>query len=95
VGSEVVISAGVTIGKFAAIESGSVVAQDVPDHALMVGSPARQVGYVCKCTTQLVEDGIGSFDCPKCGEHYQRVISVETGEYANLFSPRSNQKAER
>ncbi len=95
VGADSVVSAGVTVGRFAVVEPGSTVAYDVPDHALMLGTPARQVGYVCSCYTRLVEDAEGSFKCPKCGEHYQRVISADSGRYAELFSPRASFNAQR
>jgi UDP-2-acetamido-3-amino-2,3-dideoxy-glucuronate N-acetyltransferase len=56
VGAGAVIVTGVTIGRWAMIGSGAVVTKDVPDHALVVGSPARILGYVSakgtRCDTQ-------------------------------------------
>ncbi|MGQ4892272.1 MAG: acyltransferase [Candidatus Njordarchaeia archaeon] len=46
IGAGAVISPGVTIGKYALIGAGSVVIEDVPDYAIVVGNPARIVGYV-------------------------------------------------
>ena len=46
VGANVTIVCGVTIGSYALIGSGAVVTKDVPDHALMVGVPAKQIGWV-------------------------------------------------
>ena len=60
----------VVIGRFALIGAGSVVTKDVPDHAIMVGNPARQIGYVCKCATKLEKKGPIEFVCPACGEIY-------------------------
>jgi len=45
-GANSVIVCGVNIGKWAMVGSGSVVTKDVPDHALVVGNPARLIGYV-------------------------------------------------
>ena len=48
-GANCTIICGVTIGRYAMIGAGSVVTRDVPDHALVLGNPARQTGWVCKC----------------------------------------------
>lgn len=45
-GAGVVVVTGVTIGKWAIVGSGAVVTRDVPDHALMVGNPAKSIGWV-------------------------------------------------
>ena len=56
IGAGAVIVTGVTIGRWAMVGSGAVVTKDVPDHALVVGSPARILGYVsakgARCATQ-------------------------------------------
>lgn len=46
IGAGVVVVTGVTIGRWAMVGAGSVVTRDVPDHALVAGNPARQIGYV-------------------------------------------------
>lgn len=43
----------VTIGRFAMVAAGALVTTDVPDHGLVVGMPARLVGYVCRCGRRL------------------------------------------
>jgi UDP-2-acetamido-3-amino-2,3-dideoxy-glucuronate N-acetyltransferase len=48
-GANSTIVCGITIGKWAMVGSGSVVTKDVPDYALVVGNPARQIGWVCAC----------------------------------------------
>lgn len=53
VGASTVVITGVTIGRWALIGSGSVVTHDVPDHALVYGTPARIHGWVCHCARQL------------------------------------------
>jgi len=56
IGASAVVVTGVTIGRWAMVGSGAVVTKDVPDHALVVGSPARTIGYVSakgvRCKTQ-------------------------------------------
>lgn len=56
IGANSVIVTGITIGKWAMIGSGSVVTRDVPDYGLVVGNPARVIGYVSasgvRCDTQ-------------------------------------------
>jgi len=46
IGAHTVVVTGITIGRWAMVGSGSVVTKDVPDHALVVGNPARIIGYV-------------------------------------------------
>jgi UDP-2-acetamido-3-amino-2,3-dideoxy-glucuronate N-acetyltransferase len=53
IGAGSVIICGITIGEFALIGAGSVVTRDVPPHALVLGNPARQHGYVCRCARRL------------------------------------------
>jgi acetyltransferase-like isoleucine patch superfamily enzyme len=56
IGAGAVVVTGVTIGRWAMVGSGAVVTRDVPDHALVVGNPARILGYVSakgvRCATQ-------------------------------------------
>lgn len=49
IGANSTIVCGVTIGRWAMVGAGSVVTKDVADHALVLGNPARQVGFVCAC----------------------------------------------
>lgn len=48
-GAGTVVVTGATIGRWAMVGSGSVVTKDVPDHALVVGNPARIIGWVSAC----------------------------------------------
>jgi UDP-2-acetamido-3-amino-2,3-dideoxy-glucuronate N-acetyltransferase len=52
-GANCTIVCGHTIGRYAFIGAGAVVTKDVPDHALMVGNPAKQIGWMCKCGEKL------------------------------------------
>jgi len=53
IGAGAVIVCGITIGTFALVGAGAVVARDVPPHALVFGNPARLHGYVCRCSRRL------------------------------------------
>jgi UDP-2-acetamido-3-amino-2,3-dideoxy-glucuronate N-acetyltransferase len=65
-GANCTIVCGVEIGAFATIGAGAVVVDDVPDHALMVGNPARRIGWVSREGERLGPDLV----CPRTGEHY-------------------------
>jgi UDP-2-acetamido-3-amino-2,3-dideoxy-glucuronate N-acetyltransferase len=52
-GANCTIVCGVTIGEYAAIGAGAVVTRDVAAHALVVGNPARPIGWVCECGQRL------------------------------------------
>ncbi len=71
-GANSTIVCGVTIGRFAFIGAGAVITQDVPDYALMVGVPARQIGWMSEYGEKLnlPLDGQGSATCPHTGVTY-------------------------
>lgn len=69
-GANSTVVCGNTIGRSAMIAAGSVVTHDVPDFALMVGVPARQVGWVCECGNKLSSN----LQCT-CGRKY-RLLST-------------------
>ncbi|MEW5988417.1 MAG: acyltransferase [Chloroflexota bacterium] len=72
VGAGAILLPGVRIGRWAMVGAGSVVTKDAPDHGLVVGNPARLVGYVCRCGTKLTEQtDSGRHLCPNCGESYE------------------------
>lgn len=75
IGARAVCVAPVTIGRWALVAAGSVVTHDVPDHALVVGVPARQVGWVGRAGVRLEPDGPGVWRCPKTGERYGETTS--------------------
>ena len=68
IGANATVVCGHTVGRWALIGAGAVVTSDVPDHALMLGVPARQRGWVCECGEILPED----LRCEKCGRAYQK-----------------------
>jgi acetyltransferase-like isoleucine patch superfamily enzyme len=56
VGANATVLSGLTIGRWAMVGAGSVVTGDVAAHALVVGNPARQVGWACRCGRTLPDD---------------------------------------
>ncbi len=67
IGANATIVCGHTIGEYATIAAGAVVAKDVPPHALMAGVPATQIGWVCECGQVLDRKMV----CPDCGKEYR------------------------
>ena len=65
-GANCTILCGHTIGRYAMIGAGAVITRDVPDHALMIGAPARQIGWVCRCGNRLSKAGEYDWVCPSC-----------------------------
>jgi len=65
-GANSTIVCGNTVGRYAFIGAGAVVTRNVPDHALMVGNPARQIGWMCQCGERLTDD----LECLVCGKTY-------------------------
>jgi UDP-2-acetamido-3-amino-2,3-dideoxy-glucuronate N-acetyltransferase len=69
IGANATIVCGHTIGRHAFVAAGATVTTDVPDYALMVGIPARRVGWACECGERL-GDVEGAVACPRCGLRY-------------------------
>jgi acetyltransferase-like isoleucine patch superfamily enzyme len=67
IGANSTIVCGTTIGTWALVGAGSVVVKDVPDFALVVGNPARQIGYVCPCGNRKQHLG-DARNCAGCRE---------------------------
>lgn len=70
IGANATIVCGVTLGEYSFIGAGAVVTGDVAPYALMVGVPARRVGWMCRCGERLSDMGAGT--CPACGTEYER-----------------------
>jgi UDP-2-acetamido-3-amino-2,3-dideoxy-glucuronate N-acetyltransferase len=71
IGANATIVCGVTVGRWALVGAGAVVTRDVPDHALVLGVPARHAGWVCACGEPL-RFASGSASCATCGCGYQQ-----------------------
>lgn len=70
IGANSTLLCGLTVGEWAFVAAGSVVTKDVPPFALVMGNPARQVGYVCMCARKLDEQ----LTC-ECGRKYRKSAS--------------------
>jgi UDP-2-acetamido-3-amino-2,3-dideoxy-glucuronate N-acetyltransferase len=66
IGANATVLCGLTIGEFAVVGAGAVVTADVEPHRLVIGNPAKPVGWVCRCG-RVVAEGPGTA-CPACGE---------------------------
>ena len=81
-GANATIVCGHTIGAYAFVGAGAVVTQDVLPYALVVGNPARPVGWMSEYGHRLEFDEQGEATCPESGEPYQlregRVSKVDT-----------------
>lgn len=72
IGANATIVCGITLGRYCLVAAGAVVTKDVPDYALMVGSPARQKGWVSRHGHVLREaDADGTYQCPESGLRYR------------------------
>lgn len=72
IGANATIVCGHEIGAHAFVGAGAVVTEDVPDYALVVGNPARLVGWVCKCGEKLSFESDRA-ECAKCRLRYQMI----------------------
>ncbi len=70
IGANATIVAGVTLGRYSFVGAGAVVTKDVADHALVVGNPARPVGWMCRCGERLTP-AEGKATCARCGDRYE------------------------
>jgi len=75
IGANATIVCGITLGEYCFIGAGAVVTKNVPAYALMVGVPARQVGWMCHCGIRLSlpvsADKVMEAICENCGSTYQ------------------------
>jgi UDP-2-acetamido-3-amino-2,3-dideoxy-glucuronate N-acetyltransferase len=81
IGANATVVCGVMLGEFAFVGAGAVITSDVPAYALMVGVPARRVGWMCQCGERLQLAG-GKAACAACGARYE-----ETGGVLRLTQP--------
>jgi UDP-2-acetamido-3-amino-2,3-dideoxy-glucuronate N-acetyltransferase len=71
IGANATIVCGHDIGKFAFIGAGAVVTKNVPDYALLVGNPAKQIGWVSEYGHRLSFDENGIAKCPETNQEYE------------------------
>jgi acetyltransferase-like isoleucine patch superfamily enzyme len=87
IGAGAIVVAGVDVGEFATVGAGAVVTRTVAPHALVVGNPARRIGWMCACGVRLADSGGNPADrdptpgtelrCPSCGRTYTYVPDPE------------------
>ena len=70
IGANATIVCGYTIGEYGFVGAGAVVTGDVPAYGLVVGVPARRIGWMCRCGERL-PPGEGAVQCPKCSLRYR------------------------
>jgi acetyltransferase-like isoleucine patch superfamily enzyme len=73
IGARAVCVAPVVLGRFAMVAAGAVVTRDVPDYALVAGTPARRIGWVGRAGVPLHHLGEGLYQCPRTGARYRHV----------------------
>ena len=71
IGANATIVCGIEIGRFAFIGAGALVNRNVPDFALLVGNPARQIGWMSRFGHRLHFDSAGIASCPESGILYE------------------------
>lgn len=78
IGANATIVCGHDIGQFAFIGAGAVVTKEVPDYALVVGNPARQIGWMSEYGHKLDFNLDGDAICPESGQEYKLERSKVT-----------------
>jgi UDP-2-acetamido-3-amino-2,3-dideoxy-glucuronate N-acetyltransferase len=73
IGANATIVCGHDVGQFAFVGAGSVVTKHIPDYALVVGNPARQIGWMSEFGHRLTFDEAGIAVCPESDEKYELV----------------------
>ena len=79
IGANATIVCGHDVGKYAFVGAGAVVTKDVPDYAMVYGSPARIQGYICQCGEKLHFEQNGAV-CPACNRKYRMYQKSEVEE---------------
>lgn len=81
IGANATIVCGHNIGKYAFIGAGAVVTKDVPDYALVVGNPARQIGWMSEFGHRLHFNNEGIAVCPESNQKY----SLKKGKVSRIY----------
>ncbi len=68
-GANSTIVCGTALGRYSFVGAGAVVTRNVPDHALVIGNPAKQIGWMCECGERLADD----LECVVCGKKYDKA----------------------
>jgi acetyltransferase-like isoleucine patch superfamily enzyme len=70
IGAGAIILPGLMVGQFAMVGAGALVTRNIPAHGMVLGNPARLIGYVCKCGEKLTRLETGEHHCPTCQLNY-------------------------
>ena len=70
IGANAVLVCGIEIGSYAMVGAGAVVTRDVPDYALVMGNPARRMGWTCRCGVRLEISNARAY-CRMCDSNYE------------------------
>lgn len=76
IGANATVVCGNDIGKFAFIGAGSVVTKEVPDYALVVGNPSKQIGWMSEYGARLEFDENGKATCEESQEEYELIDGI-------------------
>ena len=76
IGANATIVCGNTIGNYSFIGAGAVVTKDVPDYALVVGNPAKQIGWISEFGHRLIFNKKGEAKCKESGETYSNINNI-------------------
>ncbi|MCK4619288.1 MAG: hypothetical protein KAT52_05035 [Desulfobacterales bacterium] len=68
IGANATIVCGITLGRYSFIGAGSLVNKNVPNYALIVGNPAKHIGWACECGERLSDD----LECTSCGNRFEK-----------------------
>jgi UDP-2-acetamido-3-amino-2,3-dideoxy-glucuronate N-acetyltransferase len=81
IGANATVVCGRNIGRYAFVGAGAVVTKNVPDYALVIGNPSRQIGWMSECGHRLNFDSEGTAVCPESGQVYElnndKVIRIK------------------
>jgi hypothetical protein len=80
IGANAVVVCGNNIGRYSFVGAGAVVTKDVPDYALVVGTPAKIVGWMCFCGIRLDFHDSLEAKCKACGRKYMMINDKEIKE---------------
>ena len=69
IGANATIVCGTTLGRYSFVGAGAVVTRNVSDHALVLGNPAKQIGWMCECGERLSDD----LECVACNKTYKKT----------------------
>jgi UDP-2-acetamido-3-amino-2,3-dideoxy-glucuronate N-acetyltransferase len=70
IGANATVVCGTTLGRYSFFGAGAVVTRNVSDHALVLGNPAKQIGWMCICGERLSDD----LECLTCGKAYDKGL---------------------